>query len=201
MCRCGYVLSIAATIATTIAVAAGEGGSQPPPPPPSERKAPSAPLPESGRRFRNGPGIWQVFSSMEPEERKRMQKLQREDPAKFREIMQAKAEELYRKRLARRAELEALARQCRKTQDEALRAELRKKLVAEVEKDFRKHLQANRRHLADLKHRAASMEKELNRREANCAKAVEARVDAMIRGEKPPRPPESRRLKLEKLEK
>lgn len=153
--------------------------------PPAERRENArGQLPDSGRRFRSGPGIWQVFSRMEPEERRRMEKLQREDPAKFRELMQAKADELFRKRQERMAELRKLARECREAATAEKREELKAKLLAEVEKDFRRHLAANRRHLAEMKRRAEHMEKELNRREANCSKAVAAMVDKLIQDEK-----------------
>ena len=170
-------------------------------PPPEHRDPARPPLPDSGRRFLSGPGIWQVFSEMSPEERRKMQKLQREDPAKFRELMQAKAEALFRKRQARMAELRELAKKCREAAAPEQREELRAKLTAEVEKDFRTHLAANRRHLADMKRRAMYMEKELDRREANCTKAVEALVDKLIRDEKIP-PMEQKPIRdKERLEK
>ena len=171
-----------------------------PAPPSDQRDKARKPLPDSGRKFRSGPGIWQVFSQMEPEERRKMQQLQREDPAKFRELMQAKAEELFRKRQARMAELREMAKKCREAAPEQ-REELRAKLLSEVEKDFRAHLASNRRHLAEMKLRAKHMEEELNRREANCSKAVEALVDKLIRDEKIHPMEQKRRRDGERLEK
>ena len=171
----------------------GEREALPPPPGPS--------LPESGRKFRSGPGIWQVFSQLSPEERREMQKLQREEPAKFREVMQAKAEALFRRRQARMAELRALAKQCRESADAGTREKLRARLTAEVEKDFREHLAANRRQLEEMKRQSARMEQKLQRREAGCSKAVAAMVEAMIRGEKPSPPRQNRISSKEKLEK
>ena len=145
--------------------------------------------PDRGRMFGYGPRMWQAFSQLSDEERAALQKLQREDPAKFREVMAAKAEELYRKRQERTRELEELAAKCRDAKDAEEAKRLREKLTSEVEKDFREHLAANRRHLEEMKRRAKWMEKELDRREKNRADAVRVRVEAMIRGEKPPRPP------------
>ena len=170
--------------------------------PPAEPKGPPGhlvpPPPESGRKFRSGPGIWQAFSRLEPEERKKMQQLQREDPVKFREEMRARAEELFRKRQMRMAELNDLAKRCRESENADEKAELRKRLTAEVEKDFRAHLAANRRQLAETKRRAARLERELNRREANCSRAVAAQVEAMISGSTPP---DFRRTERKMLEK
>lgn len=165
----------------------------PPPEPPPERG------PE--RRFRIGPGMWQVFSQLTPEERQAMQKLQREDPEKFREVMSAKADELYRKRQHRHAELQKLAEQCRAAATPEERERLRKLLVEEVEKDFRAHLKANRRQIEDMKRRTARLEQELQRREKNVKAAVDARVEAMIKGENPPRRPDSRGFDRKTLEK
>ena len=154
--------------------------------------------PDRGRMFGYGPRMWQAFSQLSDEERAALQKLQREDPVKFREVMDAKAEELYQKLQARIAELEALAKACREAKDPQEAQRLREKLTAEVEKDFREHLAANRRHLEEMKRRAQRMESELDLREKKCAEAVQARVEAMIRGEKPPLPPHDHRGKFGK---
>lgn len=156
---------------------------------PGPRGAPPHENPDRGKMFRYGPGMWQAFSQLSPKEREELQKLQREDPVKFREVMAQKAEALYKQRQARIRELEALAAKCREAGDPAEAERLRAQLTAEVEKDFREHLAANRRHLEDMKRRAKWMEKELDRREKRCAEAVKARVDALIRGEKMPFPP------------
>ena len=156
---------------------------------PAPRPEPPREKPDRGRMFGYGPRMWQAFSQLSDEERAALQKLQREDPAKFREVMAAKAEELFKKRQERIRELELLAAKCREAKDPQEAKQLREKLLSEVEKDFREHLAANRRHLEEMKRRAKWMEKELDRREKNRAEAVRARVEAMIRGEKPPRPP------------
>ena len=176
--------SCAAALLCQFAVAADGPAKIDPAPqgPPHEKQ-------ERGRMFGFGPRMWQAFSQLSDEERSALQKLQREDPVKFREVMAAKAEEMYRKRQERIRELDALAAKCRGTKDAKEAKQLREKLLSEVEKDFREHLAANRRHLEDMKRRAKWMEQELDRREKNCAEAVRARVDAMIKGEKPPFPP------------
>ncbi len=156
---------------------------------PATRPEPPREKTDRGRMFGYGPRMWQAFSQLSDEERSALQKLQREDPAKFREVMAAKAEEFFKKRQERIRELDELAAKCRDAKDPKAAKQLREKLTAEVEKDFREHLAANRRHLEDMKRRAKWMEKELDRREKNCAEAVRARVEAMIKGEKPPLPP------------
>ncbi len=169
--------------AVSAAVAAEPARPEPP------RMVPPSEKPDRGRMFGFGPRMWQAFSQLSDEERAALQKLQREDPVKFREVMAAKAEELFKKRQERIRELDELAAKCRDAKDPKEAKQLREKLAAEVEKDFREHLAANRRHLEEMKRRAKRMENELDRREKNCAEAVRARVDAMIRGEKPPVPP------------
>jgi len=156
---------------------------------------------DSNRRFRSGPGMWQVFSRLSPEERQAMLKLQREDPEKFLEVMRAKADELYRKRKQRRADLHKLAEQCRKAAAPEEKERLKKQLTEEVEKDFRAHLKANRSQIEDMKRRTARLEQELQRREKNIKKAVDTAVEAMIKGEKPPRRRDSRGFHREPLEK
>ena len=156
---------------------------------------------ESNRRFRNGPGMWMVFSRLTPEERREMEKLQREDPERFYELMRQKADELFRKREARREELRKLAERCRNAATPEERERLKKQLKEEVEKDFRDHLKANRRQLEDMKRRTEHLEKELQRREKNIDKAVDVHVDALIQGKKPPRRADSRRFGRKPLEK
>lgn len=173
-----------------------ESATEPPPPPPrhhrgghDKRRHPDR---DPGRRFRNGPGMWMVFSRLTPAERQEMMKLQREDPEKFREVMSAKAAELYEKRQKRRAELQKLAEQCRNAATPEERERLKKQLTEEVRKDFREHLEANRIQIEDMKRRTEHLEREWQRRKNNMDKAVEASVEAMIRGETPPRRPDSR---------
>ena len=156
---------------------------------------------DSDRRFRSGPGMWMVFSRLSAEERQAMLKLQREDPEKFLEVMRAKADELYRKRKQRRDELQKLAEQCRNAAAPEEKARLKKQLTAEVEKDFREHLKSNRSQIEDMKRRTAWLEQELQRREKNLNAAVGAAVEAMIKGERPPRRPDSRGFHREPLEK
>ena len=180
--------------------AQGEKPHRPHPKPPhgGHRRPPEH---ESGRRFRSGPGMWLVFSRLSPEERVAMLKLQREDPEKFREVMSAKADELYRKRRERRAALHKLAEECRQAATPEEKERLKKQLAEEVEKDFRAHLKANRTQLEEMKRRTERLEKELQRREKNLKQAVNTLVEAMIKGEKPPRRPDSRRFDREPLEK
>ena len=176
LCVCAAALSVSS------AWAAEPVGTDPAPQVPREK-------PDRGRMFGYGPRMWQAFSQLSDEERTALQKLQREDPVKFREVMATKAEELFKKRQERIRELDELAAKCRDAKDPKVAKQLREQLLAEVEKDFREQLAANRRHLEEMKRRAKWMEKELDRREKNRAEAVRARVEAMIRGEKPPRPP------------
>ena len=179
----------------------GESPNRRPPeaPPHGGRRRP--PEHVSDRRFRSGPGMWMVFSRLSPEERQAMQKLQREDPEKFLEVMRAKADELYQKHKQRRDELRKLAEQCRSAAAPEEKERLKKQLTCEVEKDFRAHLKANRSQIEDMKRRTARLEQELQRREKNIKKAVDTAVEAMIKGEKPPRRPDSRRFDREPLEK
>lgn len=173
---------------------------RPPETPPHDgRRRP--PEHDSDRRFRSGPGMWLVFSRLSPEERQAMLKLQREDPEKFLEVMRAKADELYQKRKQRHDDLHKLAEQCRNAATPEEKERLKKQLAGEVEKDFRAHLKANRSQIEDMKRRTARLEQELQRREKNINEAVSAAVEAMIKGEKPPRRPDSRRFDREPLEK
>ena len=182
-----------------------ENGASPSQPQPGVQ-APQTPppgrhRPRADRRFRNGPGMWQVFSQLSEEERREMQKLQREDPEKFMELMRKKADELFRKREQRREELRKLAARCRDAATPEERERLKKQLAEEVKKDFLAHLKANRAQLEDMKRRTEHLEKELERREKNIDKAVEVHVDALIQGKKPPRRPDSRRFDRKPLEK
>jgi len=219
MKRLWYIPTLLAALLSTLTLTAeppqGDPGDRPPPPPRHDRdrhgdRPPPPPRHggrrhpgerDSERRFRFGPGVWQAFSQLTPEERVKMQKLQREDPEKFHELMRAKADELFAKRRQRREALRQLAEKCRSAATAEEREQLKRQLTAEVEKDFRDHLAANRRQLEEMKRRTALLEAELQRREQNCARAVAARVDAMIRGENPPHPSESRRFDRKPLEK
>ena len=142
-----------------------------------------------------------VFSRLTTEERRAMMTLQREDPEKFREVMSAKADELYKKRQQRRAELHRMAEQCRNAAAPEEKERLKKKLTEELRKDFIEHLKANRTQIEDMKRRTEFLEKELQRREKNMDKAVNTIVDALIKGEKPPIEPNSRRFHRDRLEK
>lgn len=143
-------------------------------------------------RFRNGPGMWMVFSQLSEEERREMEKLQRENPEEFRKIMSEKADKLYREREKRRAELRELAGKCRNAATPEEKANLKKQLAEEVSKDFRRHLEANRKQIGEMKRRTAQLEERLQRREKNMDKAVEDFVNALIEGKAPPRRRNSR---------
>ena len=130
-----------------------------------------------------------------------MLKLQREDPEKFHELMRVKADELFRKREARRKALRELAEKCRNATDPAEKEKLRQELTAEIAKDFRAHLEFNRRQLEEMKRRTARLEAELQRREQNRDQAIAALVEALISGKNPPPPPDSRRFDRKPLEK
>lgn len=199
------VVLFACLLAGSAAAAPTENAAPPPQPQPAVREPqvppPGRHRPRADRRFRNGPGMWQVFSQLSEEERREMQKLQREDPEKFMEVMRQKADELFRKREQRRAELQKLAAQCRDAATPDERERLKKQLAEEVKKDFLAHLKSNRAQIEDMKRRTARLEEELQRREKNVDKAVEVHVDALIQGKKPPRRPDSRRFGPKPLEK
>ena len=196
------VMLLAGMLAVPVVAAPSAGTTLPPDKPPRPPRGHEATPPhDPGRRFRSGPGMWMVFSRLTPEERQAMMKLQREDPEKFREVMSAKADELYKKRQQRRAELHRLAEQCRNAAAPEEKERLKKKLTEELRKDFIEHLKANRTQIEDMKRRTEFLEKELQRREKNMDKAVNAIVEALIKGEKPPIGPNSRRFHRERLEK
>lgn len=190
---------LAGSVAAAEPTAPGEGLPPEPPPPPPEHRHMGPPPPN--RRFRSGPGVWQAFSQLTPEERREMLKLQREDPEKFHELMRAKADELFRKREARRNALRELAEKCRNATEPAEKEKLRQELTAEIAKDFRAHLEFNRRQLEEMKRRTARLEAELQRREKNRDQAIAALVEAMISGKKLPPPPDSHRFDRKPLEK
>lgn len=199
---CFWMSALLAGVVAAAPASPSEEGLPPGPPPPPEHRYPGPPPDHNpNRRFRSGPGVWQAFSRLTPEERMEMLKLQREDPEKFQEVMRAKADELFRKREERRKALRALAERCREATAPEEKEQLKKELTAEVTKDFSAHLKYNRRQLEEMKRRTARLEEDLERREKNRDQAIAALVEAMISGKMPPHPPESRRFERKELEK
>ncbi len=135
-------------------------------PPPHNSRSPE--------KFRRGPGLWKAFSTLSPEEQRELMKIQRQDPEKFKQLMQAKIEVIYQQEQIRRQKQNELVQKYHAEKDPAVREKIKAELRKKINDDFQKRLAANRRDLENNKKRIARMEVELQKREKKRDKIVEA---------------------------
>lgn len=145
-----------------------------------------------GTRQRNS-DIWRAFSMLPNAEQRQLLRLQRNDPEKFRTIMQQKAAELHAAQQAKRKKVRELATQIRNCKDEKQKAELMKQLREMVKADYEQRLAYLRRNIEANKRRLAAMEKELKKREENSDAVINAITKSIVSGETPNRHPGGRR--------
>ncbi len=176
-----------------LSVQAADREDVPPPPPPGDDFAPPGnPPPEHNRGERGGkkgemkrdlgPASWRAFSALSEEERQALMTLQRNDPEAFREKLRELGEKQLEADRKRFEALKAMVDAYRKSSDEAEKAQLRAKITEHIRADYLARLEENRRHLEEMKARAAQLEEELNKRAAKATEAINARVEAVLSG-------------------
>lgn len=147
------------------------------------------------RNFQKDHGMWTAFADLSAEERQAMLKLQREDPEKFRAEMNKLAEKFFNAEKERLKEFAKLVQEYKSAGDEKTKSEIHEKIKSRVRDNFKRRLRQNRMHIEELKKRAENLEKELDIREKNEDKIVEATVNSIITGRRPkfsPRGPHHR---------
>ena len=137
--------------------------------------------------------MWRAFSQLGSEERATLEKLQREDPEKFRAVLKGKAEELFAAEQKRHAELRQLMAEYKAASSDAARETAKARIRAMLAESFGRHLTENRVRLADMKRRAAELEQEIEKRAANADAIIDAQTDALLEGkffpgDRPPPP-------------
>ena len=85
------------------------------PPVDARQKVKSQPA-DDDKKFRRGPWMWRAFSRLPKEEQQKLLKLQRSDPERYREIILAKANELYALEEAKKDVIDKLAALLQKPQ-------------------------------------------------------------------------------------
>ena len=161
--------------------------------PSSATAEPPVPPPAAASASRRSPDgyrwMWHAFSRLSPQEQQTLMKIQRQDPEKFRALMQEKAEQLYAKREAWNRELDKLAQQYRDTEDHAEKTRIKAELRTRLQADFQQRLQDSRRDLDANRKRLERMDAELRRRETNRDAIVDAVLADRLAGRKPAAPP------------
>ena len=147
-------------------------------------------------RFHKSHGMWMAFAELSAEERQAMLKLQREDPEKFRSEMHKLGEEFFKAEKLRRKELAELVEQYKKA-DEKDKAAILENIRKRVSDNFKRRLRQSRIQLNELQQRAEELEKELNRREKAEEKIVDAVVNSIVSGRRPPFAPKKRPAPLQ----
>ena len=133
--------------------------------------------------------FWRVFSQLSEPERKKMQELQRNDPEQFTVEMRKLAEKYEKQALAWRSKLTSLIEKYRKSTDRNEKAGLKAEITAMEKERFEKHISGLTKTIEGAKRRVAMMEVELKKRRAKADAIVNARVEALIKGEIPVMPP------------
>lgn len=138
--------------------------------------------------------IWRAFGELSDAERKQMLQLQRENPAKFQEEMQKKAEAFLEAERTERKQFEDLVQTYRNCKDAAQKQKIKTEIAQMLKKRFNKRLENNRKHIESMKRRTAILEQELDKRAANADKILELQLNAILEGKeiRPPRRPERR---------
>jgi len=124
---------------------------------------------------------WRVFSRLSQKEREELLELQRTDPEKYKKLFQQKLDELRQAEQTRREELRNIYEGWKNASAEQ-KAEIRKNLEQKVRAEYEARLADNRRQLEETKKRAADLEKELNKREADTENQVQQRVENILKG-------------------
>ena len=133
--------------------------------------------------------FWRVFSQLSEPERKKMQELQRNDPEKFAAEMRKLAEKYEQRELAWRNKLTSLIEKYRKSSDKNERSKLKAEITVMEKERFDQRIAGLTRTIAGAKRRVAMMEEDLKKRKDKAAAIVDARVEALIKGEIPVMPP------------
>ncbi|MCQ2379148.1 MAG: hypothetical protein MJ016_08110 [Victivallaceae bacterium] len=141
--------------------------------------------------------MWEAFSCLNDAERAELMKLQRDEPEKFRAEMEKRAEAVYREKLAHYEEMQKIVDRCIASTDEAEKAALKAQLREKLASGFDRRLALHRRQAEAMKRRAASIEKEIDRRAASRDAILDAHLDAVLSGKEKLRVP---RRKLQRTE-
>lgn len=136
--------------------------------------------------------VWKVFARLSAQEQQEMIKLQRQNPDKFRLIMQQKAEQFKVLEQARKKELDTLTQKYRDSSSEAEKNAIKLELKKKLQEDFSRRLADSRRSLENNRKRLIRMEAELQKREKNRDAIVEAMLKHRLDGKKMPPPPRHR---------
>ncbi len=124
---------------------------------------------------------WRVFSKLSLKEREEMQELQRSDPEKYKKIFQQKVDELRQAEQTKRDEMRGIFEEWKNASPEQ-KAEIRKNLEQRVRGEYEARLTDNRKRLEEMQKRAADLEKELNKLEADTDNQVKMRVENILKG-------------------
>ena len=151
-------------------------------PPPPQRGSHPGPM---GRKPRMPRNIWRAFAELSDAERKEMIAIQRNDPDKFREIMQQKALEIEKAERAERQQLMEFAKQYKEAKTDAEKELIRKQIQSLFRKRFNKRLESNRKQLEGMKRRAEFLEKELDKRAAHSEKIITLQTESLLSGKDP----------------
>ncbi len=153
------------------------------PPVDARQKVKSQPA-DDDKKFRRGPWMWRAFSRLPKEEQQKLLKLQRSDPERYREIILAKANELYALEEAKKDVIDKLAARYQAAtsaeEKKALSGELRLKL----KEDFQQKLADTRGDIESYKRRTIQLEAELQKREQNCDAIIDALLESKLEEKK-----------------
>lgn len=189
------ILAVGFACMALLATGAEEAPAAPPPGPKPEMGLGSGPGPESAPGKRSSKAdpktltdrrIWRIMGRLPAEERQKMGELQKTNPEEFRKVMQAKLDALQKQEQEFNAKLKALVEKFKKAEEKE-KEEIKVEVSRMISEDYQRKLDYTRRSLEDAKKQVERLSTGLAQREANAAKAVEARVNSLLKtgAEKP----------------
>jgi len=172
------------------------GAPQDPPAPPQKDAGQQVP-PQGRRRRMRGAMIWRAFARLDKNKQKELLALQHSDPEKFSVEMRKIGEQFFKEEQQRRSKVRAIVEKYQKSKDAKEKESLKKELTELERVEFQRSLDELSKILEESRRRVAFLEGELNKRSKNAGPAVDARVDALLKGEirldmPPPPPPRER---------
>jgi len=141
---------------------------------------------------RPGLKLLQRLKEKEPETFARLQRLQAEDPAAFRqelrEALKPHLQAWRQRHFGGARDQRELARRVQQAADSETREQLRERLREQIRADFRERLAAQRQRIQELEQRLERARERIAEREANAERYIDARLENLLDPAAPPQP-------------
>jgi hypothetical protein len=122
-----------------------------------------------------------LMSSLSEEDRNELIKLRKEDPRKFRELLQKKAREARQKKQERDKKLKDLVNSYKKAENKEEKSEILQRITEETEKEFKEKMDINLRRLEEAEKKVREFRNKYETRKKKAKEIIDQRVKDLIR--------------------